>query len=47
MWVEVSNDDELFLLQQYASTATTCFDFEGVRESEAVRKLLTYFRAMF
>ena len=34
--MEVSNDDELFLRQQYASTAISCFDFEGVGELDAV-----------
>ena len=36
MWIEVSNDDELFLRKQYESTATSCFDFVGVEEMDAV-----------
>ena len=42
MFIEVTNDNEAFLKNQYKETASTSPDYEGICDKDAVRYLHTY-----
>jgi hypothetical protein len=37
MWIEVTNDNEGFLMDQYRSNAISSPDYEGICDKDAVR----------
>ena len=42
MFIEVTNDNEAFLKNQYKETASTSPDYEGISDKDAVRYVHTY-----
>ena len=42
MFIEVTNDNEAFLKNQYKETASTSPDYEGISDKDAVRYIHTY-----